>query len=256
MSFIKRILKIFNFKTFLITIFSIFSTLLCDKYNISADFPMTIISIAVVFPLVFSIGEAYKRRENALQHYSSMKTHGYSIYLAARDWSTEISTEQLNNVKIVLHSIFKSAHNFLGSDKIEQDVKENDVYKKFSDLSVQIKEFRNYGIASGEVSRCNQYLSKMLDAFENMKHIFQYRTPRSLRIYSNVFIFLISIVFGPSFVHIAGEFNTFILLLMPVLLSIVLSSLDNIQEELENPFDQIGQDDIQINEDKFIERLN
>jgi len=30
-----------------------------------------------------------------------------------------------------------------------------------------------------EVSRCNQYLSKMLLAFEQIKHIFQYRTPRN-----------------------------------------------------------------------------
>jgi hypothetical protein len=32
-------------------------------------------------------------------------------------------------------------------------------------------------------------------------------------------------------------------------------SLDNIQEHLENPFDQIGEDDIVINAEKFVERL-
>ena len=42
---------------------------------------------------------------------------------------------------------------------------------------------------------------------------------------------------------------------MPVLFAPVLVSLDNIQEHLENPFDQIGQDDVSINAEKFEERL-
>ena len=42
----------------------------------------------------------------------------------------------------------------------------------------------------------------------------------------------------------------------PVLLTMILVSLENIQEHLENPFDQVGEDDITFNVDKFMERLN
>ena len=38
--------------------------------------------------------------------------------------------------------------------------------------------------------------------------------------------------------------------------TILLVSLDNIQEHLENPFDQVGQDDVMINAEKFIDRLH
>jgi hypothetical protein len=31
--------------------------------------------------------------------------------------------------------------------------------------------------------------------------------------------------------------------------------LDNIQDHLENPFDQVGADDVKINAEKFIENL-
>jgi hypothetical protein len=41
----------------------------------------------------------------------------------------------------------------------------------------------------------------------------------------------------------------------PILFSIVLVSLDSIQDALENPFDQVGEDDILINAEKFVERL-
>jgi len=36
----------------------------------------------------------------------------------------------------------------------------------------------------------------------------------------------------------------------------ILVSLDNIREHLENPFDPIGEDDIVINAEKFVDRLN
>lgn len=42
---------------------------------------------------------------------------------------------------------------------------------------------------------------------------------------------------------------------MPVLFAVILLSLDNIQEHLENPFDQIGEDDVAINAEIFVERL-
>ena len=42
----------------------------------------------------------------------------------------------------------------------------------------------------------------------------------------------------------------------PVLLTMILVSLHNIQEHLEDPFDQVGEDDITFNVEKFIESLN
>jgi hypothetical protein len=35
---------------------------------------------------------------------------------------------------------------------------------------------------------------------------------------------------------------------MPILYSFILVSLDNIQDHLENPFDEVGEDDIRIDE--------
>ncbi len=43
---------------------------------------------------------------------------------------------------------------------------------------------------------------------------------------------------------------------MPVLFSVILVSLDNIQDHLENPFDQVGEDDVAINAEKFVARLD
>lgn len=42
---------------------------------------------------------------------------------------------------------------------------------------------------------------------------------------------------------------------MPVVFSFLLVSLDNIQDHLENPFDQIGEDDVKFSSERFADRL-
>jgi hypothetical protein len=63
-------------------------------------------------------------------------------------------------------------------------------------------------------------------------------------------------VYGPYFANLAEDISPYLLFITPVLFSIILVSLDNIQQHLENPFDQIGEDDIVINAEKFVERLD
>jgi hypothetical protein len=41
-----------------------------------------------------------------------------------------------------------------------------------------------------------------------------------------------------------------------VLFSLILVTLDNIQEHLENPVDQVGEDDIRLDTQQFLSRLD
>jgi hypothetical protein len=134
---------------------------------------------------------------------------------------------------------------------------EEQIYKNFSQISLYIKhELRGEGLSSGECSRTNQYLQKMMISFESLKHIYQYRTPRTLRAFSSLFIKILPIVYGPYFALKAESMSWGLEYVIPVLLTMILVSLDNIQEHLENPFDQVGEDDITFHVDKFIERLD
>ena len=86
MNYLKQLRIIITRKTIIVTALAVLSTYLCRRFGLIADFPMTLVATAVVFPIVFSIGGAYKRRENALARYGSLKAHGRAIYLATRDW--------------------------------------------------------------------------------------------------------------------------------------------------------------------------
>ncbi len=251
-----KFLLIMNFKTLIISIFSIISTYFCIHYNITANYPLTLIATAIIFPIVFSINGAYKRREAALNDYGSLKTHGRAIYFATRDWLESPSQKTLDKSKGLLSELFFAIKHLFSNDISQAQKNEEHVYVAFSKLSKFIKDdLRGNGLASGEVSRCNQYLSKMFVSFENAKHIYQYRTPRTLKTFSSFFITVLPVLYGPYFAFAAAQYSPYVTYVMPVLFSLVLVSLSNIQDQLENPFDGVGEDDIEINVELFISRL-
>jgi predicted membrane chloride channel (bestrophin family) len=251
---LKNILSIVNYQTIIVTLLALLSTWLCVRYGLTANFPLTVVATAIIFPIVFSIGGAYKRREDALKQYGSLKAHARALFFASRDW-VESDEKLQKEIGTLLKRFFINCRELFKHPVAKMHAREKVVYRTFSELSLFIKGLRKRGLQGGEVSRGNQYLSKMLVAFENIKHIYQYRTPVTLRTYSKVFIVLIPILYGPYFAHIAAEFSSQLTYLVPALFSIVLVSLDNIQDHLENPFDQVGEDDIHFNAEKFHENL-
>lgn len=253
---IKTIGLIINAKALFIAALAVLSTFFCLQHGLTGDFPLTLIATAVVFPIVFSINSAYKRREAVLDDYGQIKANGRAIYFAARDWMDQEDPARCERCRALLKELLQAARELYASPREEMSAREDKVYLSFSKLSQFIRhDLRLGGLATGEVSRCNQYLSKMLVAFEQSKHVYQYRTPRTLRAFSDGFITVLPPLYGPYFAYLATDFSAGLTYLMPVLFALVLSALDNIQEHLENPFDQIGQDDVLINAEKFAERL-
>jgi predicted membrane chloride channel (bestrophin family) len=256
MNLMRSVRLILSPNTIVVAIFSVITTYLCIHYEVYADFPLTLIGIAVVFPIVFSISGAYARRERALQFYGSMKAHGRSIYFASRDWIPNSEARYQEELKILLREILAGMRDMFMMEVEESAEGEKYVYKKFSELSLFIKKCGERGMPEGGISRTNQYASKMLESFEGMKHIYEYHTPITLRAYSKIFTYLLPILYGPYFAKFAQGIPIYFFFILPVLFSIILVSLDNIQDHLENPFDMVGEDDVVIHEEKFINWLD
>ena len=237
---------IINYKTYIVTALSLISTYLCYEFGLTAKFPDMLVGVAIVFPVVFSIGSAYNRREVALQRWADFKGHAIAIYYATRDWTINKDNDLPERSRNLIIAMMQSLRDILKGDRAEWTDRETEYYQYFSRLSAITMELRNYGVQSGEISRVSQYVSKMIVAFDNLKIIYLYRTPITLRAYSKVFIYVFPIIYGPYFASTFHDFSASLEYVMPVLYSFILVSLDNIQDHLENPFDQIGEDDIQI----------
>lgn len=256
----KKVLRSFfliiNYKTIVVTVLSVFSTYVCYRLGLTAKFPDMLVGVAIVFPVVFSIGSAYNRREAALQRFSDFKGHALVMYYAMRDWPTNKENtlaqevrEIMTNIMVLIRTMFTSTH------RSDWEVNEKKIFAHFSRLSKLAMEMREYGTQSSEISRANQYLSKMIIAFDNLKVIHTYRTPVTLRAYSKVFIYIFPIIYGPYFASTFHDFSAHLEYVMPVLYSFILVSLDNIQDHLEHPFDEVGEDDIRIDEKELIAHM-
>lgn len=220
-----------------------------------ADFPVMLVSIAIVFPVVFSIDSAYKRRENALKHLADFRGHAMAIHFAMRDWCNDKDQDVGLRAKTLIEEMLKNIRIMFKGRRDEENKYEKEIYKMFSTLSSYTMELRNYGVQSGEISRISQYVSKMMIAFDNMKMIHHYRTPITLRAYSKVFIYIFPVIYGPYFANTVKTYSHSLEYVMPVLYSFILVSLDNIQDHLEHPFDEVGEDDIRIDVDEFTQLM-
>ena len=248
---------IINYKTFIITFLAVISTYLCYHFGFIAKFPDMLVGVAIVFPVVFSIGSAYTRRETALQRFADFKGHAVALYYATRDWTADKnndlpaqSKQIISEMMSLMRDMFKTAHH------PSWNVNETKMYQLFSKLSLLTMELRKFGVQSGEISRVSQYVSKIIIAFDNMKIIHNYRTPVTLRTYSKVFIYIFPIIYGPYFASTVNDYSASLEYVMPVLYSFILVSLDNIQDQLENPFDNVGEDDIRIDAEDTVNLLS
>lgn len=256
----KKVLRSFfliiNYKTIIVTALSVISTYVCFSLGLTAKFPDMLVGVAIVFPVVFSISSAYNRRETALQRFSDFKGHALVMYYATRDWTTNKENKLPQEVREIVTSIMVLIRTmFTTSHRSEWEQNEKKIFAHFSRLSKLTMEMREYGTQSGEISRVSQYLSKMIIAFDNLKVIHTYRTPVTLRAYSKVFIYIFPIIYGPYFASTFHDFSAHLEYVMPVLYSFILVSLDNIQDHLEHPFDEVGEDDIRIDEKELIAHM-
>ena len=88
-STLRSIYLIINYKTIIVTTLAVVSTYLCFRFGLIARFPDMLVGVAIVFPVVFSIGSAYNRRETALQRWADFRGHAIAIYYATRDWPSD-----------------------------------------------------------------------------------------------------------------------------------------------------------------------
>lgn len=255
MKFFKRIFLIINWKTVVITFLSIAFTALCLHYDIKADFPLTLIATTIMFPIVFSIGAAYKRCEIALDEYGHIKAHGRVLYFAVSHWRENPPKALKTEIKTLFENFLNASTIVFTKPINDLETTEKGVSQSFAALSEFIKSLRPHRLPLREASPFKPFLSKMTISFERIKHIYQYRTPGTLRTYSTLFIVVLLIIYSPYFAKSVTNYKYGLQFAVPILFSVLLVALDTIQSHLENPFDKRSEDNHHIYVEKFIRNL-
>lgn len=241
----QKYLAIIDRKTAYVLLLCVSLSYLCIEFDFSYQLNVTLFSIAVIFPLVFTIREAFKRRDAEIKLLSIFKSSLNAVYYCFAS-NSKLSDE---NKEIVTDKLHLISHLFFDALKGH----EYDSAKVRNKLN-EVFEFLNANrdsISNGVTLKIIRFLKDVHESIENTMGLKMHGTPISLKAYCLVFIYVSPFVFIPTFISDMDGTNSWIVYLLSSVHGFILISLYNVQDAMENPFDQIGLDDIKLEEFYF-----
>jgi len=123
----KKYLVVLNFRTLIALVIALVALWLSYIFNFSYDIDLTLLSIAIIFPLVFNIRGSFKRRERALEYLSQFRSAllTLSYYFNNSPKLTEDDKREITNILLEI------------SNELTTHLSKNDYDTKDIDESVQ-----------------------------------------------------------------------------------------------------------------------
>lgn len=255
--YLNKYISALNHRTLIALLMSILATYLSHKYALIFDLDLTLVSVAVVFPLVFTLGSAFERRERALEHLGRAKG-ALSAIKYCFSFAKKIDESEKQRIYNEIHDVKLELIRHLHSDGSDKTRLNNAIQK--------IQEFitlHRDNLGRSLSLRVYRLMRDVIMGVENSISIKAHRTPHSIRAYCLLFIYFFPFFYAPTLIRnieyqdagIAEVMNTsamfgnryaIIVYVLNIAISFILIVLYNVQEQIENPFDQHGIDDIQL----------
>ncbi|XP_065643643.1 uncharacterized protein LOC124810364 [Hydra vulgaris] len=249
---IKSFFQNFNFMVFVQMSIAAVAVFVSKYFDLEIDVNVNLFVSPIVFPLAFSINTDFLRREKVLEDLANFKAAGMSWYFCMRDWRVEsqLDTFWIKAVHKKLKSMLFYMREYLLTEKSSRrQVILKAMYEDFSDANQLIDCVRTSKLPlnSALVTRALILLNTMCLAFERLRVIREYRSPRSIRAFNKVLIFFLPIILSPYCVYVgkkkSNEWSPYYIC---VLVAFVFSALQGVQDKLDNPFDGMSEDDINL----------
>jgi len=237
-----RYLIIINYRTFITLGLSFLVPFIAYNFKVVYNIDLTLMSIAIIFPLVFTIRGAFRRREKAMEHLSrfgaALKT--VQNLLVFNEKLNEKEKKEIgDHITAVNDSLFSQL-------KSSDEDNTQDFDQKMGSVYAFIKS-KPDKIGGGNRDKIFRFLKDVIESSDNLFAIHSHRTPISLKAYCLIFIYIFPVVYTPTIINKIGVENPSWLTFFIVILSeFILISLYNIQDQMEYPFDDEGLDDIKF----------
>ncbi len=243
-SSLSAILSVFNTRLLIILLETVAIFCVYDTYSINIKLDYTIMSIAIVFPLVFSITSAYQRRQDAIALFLEFRNKIIdltNIFYAVESIKDKNYSELFNS----LQEVQKLLIQYLTKDDSEQIF--DSIREKRKDVLLIIDSYKKL-FNEREKDSLIRVKNELFLSAEKIRGIKIHGTPISLKKYCLVFIYFSPFLYASqSLLNLQGDFvTTLVSLSFSLVVSFVLMALYNVQDYIENPFDQKGLDDLKI----------
>ena len=239
----KNYFSIINRRTLITLLISIIVPFVCFQNEIVYNVDLTLISIAIIFPLVFTIRGAFRRREKALEHLSRFRTGISIVYYLINDGDKAGKRLKDEGTKL-LENISNNFINYLKTPFSKSFGIDKDLKNLYDFVQNNIESF-----GGGTRQKIFRFMKDIHEGQENLIAIHTHRTPISLKSYCLIFIYIFPFIYTPTLINKigTGSLQTELITYFVVILSeFILISLYNIQDQMEYPFDADGLDDIKI----------
>lgn len=233
--------SIVNYRTWVTFAISAFVTFLVYEYSLDFNVDLTLLSIAIIFPLVFTIRGSFRRREKALEHLSrfraNLKTVQYFLMSdqGLNETDKKESSDILNEISLsVLKHLGEKEYSLNALDEVT-----NKVYVFVLD--------KNASMTKSVREKVFRFMRDVHRSIEDLHAIHSHRTPISLKAYCKIFIYIFPFLYAPTIINnIGGQTEPWVAYAIVMMTEFILISLYNIQDQLEYPFDDIGVDDVKL----------
>ena len=239
-------LSVFNYRLLFILVETVIVFFLYREYQITIDFDISIVSIAIVFPLVFSITSAYQRRQEAIGLFLDFRNKIIdltNIFFAV----DKIEKKDYDLLFNKLFGIQASLINYLNKED------SNDIFEQIRQERkdvLRIIDDRKKLFNEREKDSLIRVKNELFLSAEKIRGIKLHGTPISLKKYCLIFIYFSPLLFNTQSIISKTPFDlnieSSLTLLFTLVMSFVLMALYNVQNYIENPFDQKGLDDLKI----------
>ncbi len=244
-----KYLSILNGRTAVALGISVVVSYITMAHEFQYNYDLAMISIAIIFPLVFTIRSAFRRREKALEHLSRFKAGLITIDYSFQE-NKKIDADKKVEIQTIITNIQRYLFDYLGTKLGTPEKLNGEVHKIFNFIKQN-----NEQIGNGTAIKIFRFTKDVHESVTNLVAINHHRTPIAIRAYCLIFIYIYPIIYTPALYHRLHDGislnESWIVYLLSAISTFILISLYNVQDQMENPFDQHGLDDIRLNDFKL-----
>jgi len=241
-----KYISILNGRTFFAIAISLIVSYITIAREFQYNYDLALISIAIIFPLVFTIRSAFRRREKALEYLSSFKAGLITVQDCFLEHK-KLTPGHKQEIQLIISHIPGCMVDYLGPKTCSVEKLNESVQKVF-----QFIKQNNECIGSGTAIKIFRFMKDVHESIGNIVAVNNHRTPIAIRAYCLIFIYIYPIIYTPALynkLHDGISMNeSWIVYGLSAISTFILISLYNVQDQMENPFDQQGLDDIRLND--------
>ncbi|KAF4322758.1 hypothetical protein BBO99_00001408 [Phytophthora kernoviae] len=247
--------------------------------SFGANISWTIVSFAVVSPMIMQIRQAFLRREQALDAMAEARALLVNIMLANALWNwgdngrRKLPMDYVQKTKLLLEAVLhdtialllmptltRGRHRFTSHGQklaLSYSTPVNQlqlrIVNTIRQLHEQVEVMKFCGMPANEASRINQYHWLLQARIEKLQNIKFYRTPQATRSFTRLFILVLPVFYGPYYAYIARgngsqATNFGFCLMLSIATSLLMTGIFNVEKAMEDPFVGGGMDGVHVHE--------